>query len=337
MKYYSFDGTLYHARSDRRKPAKNHKYIKREWSKGKWVYTYPEDVKTLGNKVETAGTSAENNNAVTTDLRYQPRLPDAGTFEVRNFKETFIPTTDNYSTMEEFDAAMRSVGTKTLDSFTDTLNYVALRAVVNSSASNAIPDVTQFLKPKTADTSRDEDQAMINPYYDEDEIAYSMNCVYCTAAYDLRRRGYDVVANPANSVVPPCGEKEISSWYKDTTIDDWDIYGLDTRDATGLPPVFSEEDAAKLYSNAYDALDKMPDNSYGQFCIWYTLGSGHSMVWEKVGGKITIRDCQTNNAYTYEEFTKVWSGYVESISILRTDDKEPTVKILGVVQNRKEK
>lgn len=44
MDYYlGTNGELYHWGLNKGKPREDHKYIKREWKKGKWVYTYPVD------------------------------------------------------------------------------------------------------------------------------------------------------------------------------------------------------------------------------------------------------------------------------------------------------
>jgi hypothetical protein len=63
---------------------------------------------------------------------------------------------------------------------------------------------------KREPTTEEEDAKLINPNYDEYDPGTSMNCIYCTEAYCLRRMGFDVVA----------AEKE--SYDDESTIDAYD-------------------------------------------------------------------------------------------------------------------
>lgn len=56
--------------------------------------------------------------------------------------------------------------------------------------SNPLPE----LPFKKSPTTLDEDEAIINENYDPFNPKTSQNCIFCTMAYDLRRRGYDVRA-----------------------------------------------------------------------------------------------------------------------------------------------
>lgn len=176
------------------------------------------------------------------------------------------------------------------------------------------PSWAKGLKRKEDELTHDEDQELVNPNYDPYDSEYSLNCAYCTAAYDLRKRGYDVEANPYKSGTNN-DMYEISSWYKDTTVRDWEY--------------------AKNTKQADKVLNKMPDNSYGQFCMFWSMGGGHSVVWSRENGETVIRDCQSNTKYTYDEWVKNYGSYVTDITILRTDNRKPSDKIKNTVRNRK--
>lgn len=181
------------------------------------------------------------------------------------------------------------------------------------------------LDRKDTELEKFEDQALVNPDYDPYDEAYSMNCAYCTAAYDLRRRGYDVEAMPYDPKTYVSNVYDIASWYKDTTVDDWSIevenFNVDHRE---------------VLNRTKQSLENMPDGSYGQFCVYWTVGGGHSMVWEKENGKTIIRDCQTNKAYGYDDWMNIYRTMVEGTAILRTDNREPSNNILKTVRNREE-
>ena len=153
--------------------------------------------------------------------------------------------------------------------------------------------------------NKEDDMKKVNPDYGKVKGS-TMNCVLCTTTYDMRRRGYDVTANFSNS-----GRdiKRISEYYKDTTKKDW-------------------VRAKKGEKNIMNAFDTMPDGSRGNICANVgDYASKHSMVWEKEGGKVTIRDCQTNTVYDANNLfhKRGSSGIVRTdfpVQILRTDNRE---------------
>ena len=182
----------------------------------------------------------------------------------------------------------------------------------------------------------DEERAILKEYEEETGIGieeYQNNCASCSVAYDLRRRGYDVEAAPydMNETWRPNVEG-VSSLYKDVTKDDWAVL------EPNLPQGFENFRSTQLGSMAQTTLDDMPDGSYGQFNMTFDDGSGHSVVWEKVDGKITLRDCQSNVSYDFDFIEKGWYNIpyyssIKRISILRTDDKEPSDQALKRVRN----
>ena len=99
-----------------------------------------------------------------------------------------------------------------------------------------------------------------------------------------------------------------------------------------------------MMAKVYNTIQEFPDNSYGQFCVWWSTGSGHSVVWEKENSKITIRDCQSNKSFDFSELiherdettSKESFAYaydVTDVYILRTDDKELTNEALRRIRS----
>ena len=168
------------------------------------------------------------------------------------------------------------------------------------------------IKKVMPSANKRQDMSRINPDYDVFNRGTTRNCTLCTTAYELRRRGYDVEANYSN-----IGReiKDVSKFFKNTTKRDWVT-------ASGEKGIMK-------------ALDKMPEGSRGNICAWvaeslYGPRTRHSMVWEKEGGKITIRDCQTDTVYKHDGLFVTDNPFrpkgiilaKKAVQILRTDNRE---------------
>ena len=96
---------------------------------------------------------------------------------------------------------------------------------------------------------------------------YTSNCMLCTTAMDLRRRGFDVRAHSSNDGFY---SKELTKWYKD---------GKVTR------------------GNAKDIATKLrnePEGSHGNLMITWKEGGGHSLFYRIEKGKVVVYDTQIN-------------------------------------------
>lgn len=141
--------------------------------------------------------------------------------------------------------------------------------------------------------------------------AYLTNCAYCTLAYDMRQRGYDVEAssiyfNTMND------NAEIESWYeggKFTTCSYTDAYSIEK-----------------------EILANNPEGSYGQFGCYWSMGGGHAMVYEVKNGEVWIRDCQHNEKHKLKEYPL--REYFAGVDYMRTDNLKLTDRALVGVKNR---
>ena len=196
--------------------------------------------------------------------------------------------------------------------------------------------------------SADENMAEINEDYDKYDDKRSQNCAYCTSAYELRMRGYDVQAAEYNAFTYNATPATIYSWYKNgdmklisptdekgsTTIKSinkylssnfiWDLYPMNKE-------LESDDSRPYIGSDVRMALEaNNPPGSRGQFVVSWKSGGGHSMVYEiDSKGHSTIRDCQVNETYTVEE---IISYGVSDVMFMRTDNLELNEKILKTVE-----
>ena len=94
--------------------------------------------------------------------------------------------------------------------------FSAKRDEMISQIESKSPENFDEVKKKTKPMSKDEDMARVNPYYEEGDI-FKINCSYCTLAYEMRRRGYDVEADDYHGGIADDEEanvfEELYSWY----------------------------------------------------------------------------------------------------------------------------
>lgn len=145
--------------------------------------------------------------------------------------------------------------------------------------------------------------------------AYNLNCTNCSAAYELRRRGYDVEAMPYNyNFTLNDGMNDISKNYKN---------GLDWIES----PVDNKSKTEALVKEAI--LKISSENQRG-----YVVTDAHIFNYEVEKGKVNWIDGQIptiNNSETSKVLKKS-----SQLHIARTDNKELDESILARVRNRDE-
>ena len=142
------------------------------------------------------------------------------------------------------------------------------------------------------------------------------NCGYCSIAYDLRRRGFDVEAANIDGI----SDSEHYSMYK---FNDWDYdengkyIGFKKSDKC-----FPIHDNAERWTNIFikSVKSRYGDGSRGQLSCSWKNGGAHSMVWEINNGEVCIRDCQTNSVYHEDEIESRCAVYFYDALWYRTDD-----------------
>lgn len=202
---------------------------------------------------------------------------------------------------------------------------LAAAAFCSIKAAIDTPNSFSELKKIDAPQTNDEHQAAVNPDYKFYTYDYSQNCTFCTAAYDLRKRGYDVEANPI-SVPEAYTLDSICSWYK----------GAEPRSEATVKAMAStvidngayDNNRSKILSNS---LEKNGEGARGHLCLEWSNGGGHDIVWEVENGKVVYRDCQLNTVVNIDDYLDRTGNY----HYVRTDHLEMTDDILRTVRNRK--
>lgn len=204
-------------------------------------------------------------------------------------------------------------------------------------------DPLSLLPIKTNPTTPAQDQALVNPnFYSEvsfwdlfnpsKEYLWDENCAACTLTYDLRRRGYDVTARDENSTANDGTgtvgmiDEDIAKCYKNTTEDDF-VTADDILRKAGLQSDTIPGALRKLEKE----LVNQGEGARGQFLVDWKDGGRHSVSYEVENGKVVIRDCQTNKTYELADY----GDKIKFFKYLRTDNREPSEKILQYVQNRR--
>ena len=127
--------------------------------------------------------------------------------------------------------------------------------------------------------TEEDDLKIINPTYDQSDPKSTNNCVLTSITYDLRRRGYDVVANLSNLgnmtdlMINDCYENVKGDKYKKAN--DW-----------------SEVEKQVLQNNPEGSRGVITcsGNMYGQYF-------GHAMTYEIKNGRVIVRDPQSSETY----------------------------------------
>lgn len=146
--------------------------------------------------------------------------------------------------------------------------------------------------------SEAEDMKAVNPGFKTGERKYTMNCVLCSTAYELRRRGYDVEANTT----------ELGRYMEDP-MSYFNLRAVGAKFST------------RSYDELKSKLQREPEGARGNIISGVgNFDSRHSMVWEKKNGDIIIRDCQSNTLYNSIDESIIRSKSRYEYEYIRTDN-----------------
>lgn len=231
-------------------------------------------------------------------------------------------------------SVVASVGMQLAATALITVGALAVKALAGV-VGKVIKDIGYAIKgsklPKKAtECSKDEDMDAINPKYNTGAYAYTNNCSYCTAAYDLRQRGYDVEAMPISTSDDPTTINELASWYKDAEIETWSDV-CDRQRKAGDEN--TSDPMATCIKYLEEDLKKHGEGSRGHLCLYWSGGGGHDVIWEIENGQVVIRDCQTNQKLKVEDYLP----YCADVSYFRTDNLELNPEVFKTVQARTKK
>lgn len=140
------------------------------------------------------------------------------------------------------------------------------------------------LKLKSREMTWKEDLKRVNPDFYTKKENVIKNCMLCSCAYDLRRRGYDVTAAKTEAGYR---DSELKKWYPKAK-----LYEVSGRDKYGR---YSNQ---RQTDNLISVLTKQGNGARGNLMFWWkSTGGGHSVSYEVRDGKVTILDAQTGKIY----------------------------------------
>ena len=161
--------------------------------------------------------------------------------------------------------------------------------------SNPIDKKTGFHK-KTIKMDEAEDLKRVNPEINNFNSNTKSNCMLCTTAYELRRRGYDVRAEKAGIGYD---DNDINRWFPDAKLKSIDMgkenqLGKTISATVGLNNNYAKEVIKSIEKD-------QPNGARGNLIVRWGGGGAHSMVYEIKNNKLVILDSQLNKIYTNPE------------------------------------
>lgn len=164
---------------------------------------------------------------------------------------------------------------------------------------------------KHFDSGKDADLATVNPGWENKDGYSQFNCPGCSVAYDMRRRGYEVIAKEDNAGL---SSDQVVSFYKNPDVKyvspdidaDFMIPGL---------PTYQKE----LGDSVNRALDSEPDGSRGVAWMAWNGGGGHMVAYEVENGQAMLYDAQNGQKFRPSDYAYMASEF----AYYRTDNLEP--------------
>lgn len=144
------------------------------------------------------------------------------------------------------------------------------------------------------------------------------NCLRCSYAYEMRRRGYDV---SATKTMMASGQKATTQKFMNKSFSSASKVQAQKPTRTGI--------SAKLLGNrptesdAFSALSKEPNRSRGEFQMsWGPFMGGHSISYEIINNKPVFFDTQSGKTYSSPSQLKALTSRAKKMTYMRLDDKD---------------
>lgn len=192
------------------------------------------------------------------------------------------------------------------------------------------------IKKKVLISSRKYDVKVTNPSNGE------INCMLCTAAYELRRRGYDVVAKGDDAVykindgedTPGVDPTLFTTWFPKAE-QWWAGAHSDKEEREMKRLAASEKGNVEFATSITNELQKQGVGARGNLMMKLSDDSGHSMSYEVTKKGVKLYDGQLGLIIQPEEAADIFARTLGA-SYIRLDnvsfDEE---KIFEAIQNRK--
>lgn len=149
-----------------------------------------------------------------------------------------------------------------------------------------------------------------NPRFSEGG-KWRVNCQRCVPTYEMRRRGYDVVAKPK---IMDGKDETASRWSEIFDDEEW----IECSSGSGVKQIQSK-------------MKEWGDGARAEIYVAWKGGEAHVFVAEQVGGKTVFIDPQTGSMDCKDYFKYVRSG---TTSICRIDNLRPSNLIADCCERR---
>lgn len=187
--------------------------------------------------------------------------------------------------------------------------------------SKAPIDKKTGLPLKTKDTTAEQDAKMVNPGFRNFNTNTKNNCVLCSTAFELRRRGYDLTASKA---AVGYTSDEYLKWFKGAKQETKGDFTIKSYMNASL------KRGKELHEWAEPKLLAQGEGARGYLSVLWAQGGGHSMAYEIKNNKVVVYDAQSGK----KKSLKSVSNASVDIGFARLDDKEPNwaaMKKAGVI------
>ena len=166
----------------------------------------------------------------------------------------------------------------------------------------------------------------------------TINCLYCSTAFELRNRGYDVEA-----IDKPSGVRNMAvfeNFYE--TSDGTPILQESKTNSSGFEPNQHTAICTKETVKSYKALEasatQFPANSRGTIMVQWNGGGGHAFNWVKdASGTLMFIDSQVNKVHSADYMDRMLriTSSDQPIIMVRTDDLKLKKGAMDICQDRK--
>lgn len=152
----------------------------------------------------------------------------------------------------------------------------------------------------------------------------STNCMLCTTAYELRKRGYDVHAGLEKSGTGYLPDDLFPNIFQDYKGTKKIFQSFDTSLDKNGNMVMDAVNRRKTFEKLEDHIRNEGSGARGNIMVWWDKsvgGGGHSMIWENVDGNVVFKDGQTGEVYkNFFDTIMTHSSTTKPVEILRTDN-----------------
>lgn len=179
---------------------------------------------------------------------------------------------------------------------------------------------------KDHDSTAEQDATSVNPA--RGKAGGTSNCMYCTAAYDMRRRGYDVCAELSKKGHTT---SEMEKWYPGAK-----AVKIESGNAYDPKHLLDFSHKKKNSEETANVLADLGDGARGHLSVHFESGvfqGNHSIAFENRNGKTYIIDGQAGQSWdSVDAYSKAAGGIAQRGALftdyVRLDNVQPDMNAI---------